>query len=302
MVGILTVFGATGKQGGSVVRTILSHPTLSAQYKVRAVTRDPSKPAAEALKTQGVEVVKADLNDKDSVHKAVEGSQAVFGVTDFWSVVSKDGEIAQGNNIADACKAAGVEHFIWSSLAHASKVSGGKLAHMHHFDSKAEVEEFTRSLGVPATFFYAGAYMSNIPGALQKNGDEYTLAWNLEPGVKMPLFDADDTGKFVSGILLQSSKLLGQRVFGATDWYTPDQVVSTIEKVSGKKATYQALPDEVFKGFLPPLMAEELTETLIFMREYAYYGPEAEEGVKQSLQILDQKPTTLEQFFQKTDL
>lgn len=82
MVGILTVFGATGKQGGSVVRTILSHPTLSAQYKVRAVTRDPSKPAAEALKTQGVEVVKADLNDKDSVHKAVEGSQAVFGVTD----------------------------------------------------------------------------------------------------------------------------------------------------------------------------------------------------------------------------
>lgn len=137
----------------------------------------------------------------------------------------------------------------------------------------------------------------------------------------MPLFDADDTGKFVSGILLQSSKLLGQRVFGATDWYTPDQVVSTIEKVSGKKATYQALPDEVFKGFLPPLMAEELTETLIFMREYAYYGPEAEEGVKQSLQvttsaqkvrgiviadtffqILDQKPTTLEQFFQKTDL
>ena len=82
MVGILTVFGATGKQGGSVVQTILSHPTLSTQYKVRAVTRDPSKPAGEALKTQGVEVVKADLNDEDSVYKAVEGSQVVFGVTD----------------------------------------------------------------------------------------------------------------------------------------------------------------------------------------------------------------------------
>ena len=82
MVGILTVFGATGKQGGSVVQTILSHPTLSTQYKVRAVTRDPSKPAGEALKTQGAEVVKADLNDKDSVRKAVDGSQVVFGVTD----------------------------------------------------------------------------------------------------------------------------------------------------------------------------------------------------------------------------
>ena len=78
---LLTVFGATGKQGGSVVKTILAHPTLSKQYKLRAVTRDPSKPAGEALKQQGVEVVKADLYDKDSVRKAVEGSQAVFGVT-----------------------------------------------------------------------------------------------------------------------------------------------------------------------------------------------------------------------------
>lgn len=82
MVGVLTVFGATGKQGGSVVQTILSHPTLSSQYTVRAVTRDPSKPAGEALKKLGVEVVKADLNDKESVRKAVEGSQVVFGVTD----------------------------------------------------------------------------------------------------------------------------------------------------------------------------------------------------------------------------
>ena len=102
-----------------------------------------------------------------------------------WEIFSKEGEVAQGRNIADACKDAGVEQFIWSSLAHASKgknvhylvydillidliVSEGKLAHMVHLDSKAEVEEYTRSLGIPATFFYAGAYMSNIPSALQK--------------------------------------------------------------------------------------------------------------------------------------
>ena len=101
----------------------------------------------------------------------------------------------------------------------------------------------------------------------------------------MPCFDTDDTGKFVAGILLQPSKLLGQRIFGATDWYTPQQIVSTFEKVSGKKATYQALPDEVFKSFLPPVMAEELVETLIFMRDYAYYGPGAEQGLKESLQV-----------------
>ena len=101
----------------------------------------------------------------------------------------------------------------------------------------------------------------------------------------MALFDTDDTGKFVAGILLQPSKLLGQRIFGATDWYTPKQIISTLEKVSGKKATYQALSDEVFKSFLPPVIAEELTETLIFTRDYAYYGPGAEQGLTKSLQV-----------------
>ena len=85
MAQILTVFGATGKQGGSVVDTILAHPILSTQYKLRAVTRDPSKPAGEALKKKGVEVVKADLADKESVRKAVEGSKVVFGVTNCGS-------------------------------------------------------------------------------------------------------------------------------------------------------------------------------------------------------------------------
>lgn len=104
-----------------------------------------------------------------------------------WEYFSKDVEVAQGRNIADACKDAGVSHLVWSSLAHADKgkissccrgpssvnilflpVSNGELVHMKHFDSKAEVEEYIRELGVPATFFYAGCYMSNFPGALQK--------------------------------------------------------------------------------------------------------------------------------------
>jgi uncharacterized protein YbjT (DUF2867 family) len=78
---IFTVFGATGNQGGSVVKTILSHPELSKTYKIRAITRDVSKPASVALKEQGCEVVAANLNDRDSVFKAIEGSSVVFGVT-----------------------------------------------------------------------------------------------------------------------------------------------------------------------------------------------------------------------------
>lgn len=78
---LLTVFGATGNQGGSVIKSILANPQLSSEYKIRAITRDPSKPSGKALADKGVEVVKADLKDKDSVKKAVEGSSAVFGVT-----------------------------------------------------------------------------------------------------------------------------------------------------------------------------------------------------------------------------
>jgi uncharacterized protein YbjT (DUF2867 family) len=81
---VFTVFGATGNQGGSVVRNILEHPELSKTYKIRAITRDVSKPSAIALKEQGAEVVAADLNDRDSVFKAIEGSSVVFGVTNCW--------------------------------------------------------------------------------------------------------------------------------------------------------------------------------------------------------------------------
>lgn len=298
---ILTVFGSTGQQGGSVINSVQAHPTLSKEYKIRGVTRDPSKPAAQKLTSKGVEVVQADLGDKDSVRKAVEGSYAVFGVTNFWEIFSKDVEVAQGRNIADACKAAGVSHFIWSSIAHATKVSNGKMSNMSHFDSKAEVEEYTREIGVPSTFFWAGPFMSNFPQALQKTEDGYALANNLAPDTKVPLYEVNnDTSKFVAGILAQTEKPSGKRVFGATGWYTPTEMVATIEKVSGKKVTFSSVSDQVYEGFLPPNIAKELTETFAFIREFAYYGPGAEEGVAESLKIVTEKPTTWEEFVQST--
>lgn len=101
----------------------------------------------------------------------------------------------------------------------------------------------------------------------------------------MPLFDAADTGKFVAAIMLQASDLLGHHVFGATDWYTPNEVVSTVAKVSGKITKYQAVSDETFKSFLPLQIAEEMTETFVFMRDYAYYDPGAEQVLTSSLKV-----------------
>lgn len=140
---IVTVIGATGAQGGSVVRHLLGDE----QYTIRAVTRDINKPASLALAEQGVQVVQADINDFESLKRAFEGSYAVFAVTDFWSHFSKTKEVEDGKKIADAAKWAGVQHYIWSSENSPAKLSGGKITRVEHFDSKFEVEEYAQQIG-----------------------------------------------------------------------------------------------------------------------------------------------------------
>jgi len=107
MSNLLVIIGATGKQGGSVIKTILADPNATKQFKLRGVTRDISKPAAKALVDQGVEMVAADLDDKASLVKAFEGAYGVFAVTDFWATMDKDTEVKQGKNMADAAKVCG---------------------------------------------------------------------------------------------------------------------------------------------------------------------------------------------------
>jgi uncharacterized protein YbjT (DUF2867 family) len=101
---LLVVLGATGKQGGSVINSILSDPDAKSTFSLRGITRDTSKPAAQALTAKGVEMVSADLNDKAALGKAFEGAYAVFAVTDYWARMDGGLEIQQGKNAADAAK------------------------------------------------------------------------------------------------------------------------------------------------------------------------------------------------------
>ena len=139
---LLTIFGATGNQGGSVIDAVLSHEDLKDKYSLRGITRDPSSGKSKAMADKGVEMVQAELNDVESLTKAVKGSHGVFGITDFWSLMDKQKEIQQGKNIFEACQSEGVKHYIFSSLPWAEKVTKGVLKNVDHFDSKAEVEEF----------------------------------------------------------------------------------------------------------------------------------------------------------------
>lgn len=138
---LLTIFGATGNQGGSVIDAVLARPELKEKYSLRGITRDPASGKSKAMADQGVEMVKGDLNDVESLKEAVKGSYGVYGMTDFWAVMDKGIEIQQGKNIFEACKAQGVKHYVFSTLPYAEKISDGVLKHVDHFDSKAMVAE-----------------------------------------------------------------------------------------------------------------------------------------------------------------
>jgi len=305
---VLVVFGATGGQGGSVVRSILGDSKLKETWTVRGITRDVSKPSAKALEELGAETVAANLNDAATLKSALKGAYAVFAVTNFWESRSADVEKKQGQDIADAAKEAGVQHFVWSSLLNITELSKGVLSKVSHFDSKAAVETYIRKIGIPATFFIPGFYMSNLPGGMFRQvppNNVWTLALPIPTNTPVPLLDTvDDTGKFVKGILLNREKTLGKRIYGATDYYTVDQIAKEFKEVfpeAGKETKAVELPHEVFKGNLakaglPEESQEELLQNMRLMSEFGYYG-----GAKldESHEILVDKLTTWKEYMQK---
>lgn len=139
------------------------------------------------------------MSSPESVAPAVRGAHTVFLVTNYWESKSAKVEVNQGKAVTDASKAAGVKHIIFSSLIHASKASKGRLSHIQHFDSKADIETYIRDSGVPGTFVLPGFFMSNFLGMIRKNedGKGYTLAMPVDGDKgKAPAYDSSkDTGK-----------------------------------------------------------------------------------------------------------
>ncbi|KAJ6595510.1 hypothetical protein DFH09DRAFT_142066 [Mycena vulgaris] len=176
---IITIFGATGTQGSAVLDAVLA----DGKFIPRAVSRSLDSTASKALIAKGVEVVKADLFDLESVKAAIRGSEAVFGTTNFWDpeVFPADpkgkGEIVQGQNLVDAAKDAGVKFFIWSSLPNATKLSNGLYKHSYHVDNKAIIEDYLKASGVPYAALLTGWFAENLwkIGSLQKTETGYTI-------------------------------------------------------------------------------------------------------------------------------
>lgn len=291
---ILSVFGATGNQGGSVIDAVLADPALSSEYKVRGITRDASKPKAKTLAERGVEVVEADMSSVEAAAVAVKGAHTVFLVTNFWEHLSAETELAQGKAVVDASKAAGVQRIVFSSLINVTEASSGRLSHVSHFDGKAKIEQYVRESGIPAVFFLPGLFMTGMFDMIKK-GEDGVLTYALPADgekAQVPLFDVvADTGKFVKVALKNFDAYAGKRIHAATDYYSPSRIVAEFKEASGKEARFVQVPVDVFKGFLPPPVAQELTENMLLLEDPGYYA-----GAKLSHEDLEEKPTAWKDF------
>src|SRR5215210_3980879 len=217
---IVAVVGSTGSQGGGLANAILSDP--SGGFAVRAITRDPSKDKAKALAAKGAEVVKADIDDLESLKKAFAGAYGVYAVTNFWEHFSGEKEKTQAKNIADAAKAAGVKHVIWSTLEdtrNLMKPDDKRMPMLQekyrvpHFDAKAEANAYFE--GVPTTFLVTSFYWDNLYsfGLAPKKGEDGVYSWTFPMGdSKLAGIAAEDIGKVAYGIFKAGNQYVGKTV------------------------------------------------------------------------------------------
>ena len=307
MAKLLTVFGATGQQGGSVVEYVINDPELSKQFKVRAITRDVTRPAAQALQQKGVEVVKADLDNAESLKPAVRGAHTVFAVTaTIFDERVEERELTHGKAMADAAVAAGAQYFIFSSIPNAGKMSGGKLKNLAHFNAKAEVEDYVRAQPIKSAFFAPGSFMQNFSHMMAPRpaGDgTYAIANFIKPETQLPLIDiVDDTGKYVGAILAEPDKYEGKVFSAATRLYTYSEIVKTMSEASGKTVKYQQLPQDVWSSFIPPESAAYVVDMFLWFQDYGYYGSQTDELVDWTSKQARGKLTTLEEYLAKNPL
>lgn len=255
---IIAVIGSTGSQGGGLARAILSDS--NGGFAVRAITRDTGKDKAKALASQGAEVVSANLDDVESLKKAFAGAYGVYGVTNFWEHFSGEKEKAQAKNIADAAKAAGVKHVIWSTLEDTRKLMQPDDKRMPmlqgsyrvpHFDAKAEANAYFS--GLPVTYLVTSFYWDNLYmfGLAPKKGDDGVYSWTFPMGnSKLAGMAAEDIGKVAYGIFKAGQQYVGKTVGIVGENLTIKEMGDKLSKGLGiGPVQYNAVEADAYRGF-----------------------------------------------------
>jgi uncharacterized protein YbjT (DUF2867 family) len=263
------VIGGTGAMGSPVVRALLA----TSKSAVRILTRDPDNQRVRNLRATGggrVEAVRGNLDDEDSLSAAMAGARAVFCNTDFWSTASPLREYEQGLRALKAARAAGVDHFVWSSLDNAIGLTGGRVP-VPHFDSKAAVEAwidlmrsdefmrqdadgwFSRHVSVLVTAPYFQNFQFRVlpkRGKLSDGRDG--LAFHLPLGVgRYPLIALEDIAWFACHILANPDRWAGRTLRVLGDALSGADVAATFERVTGIPAEYRDVPLATIRAGMP---------------------------------------------------
>ncbi len=295
---IIAVTGATGAQGGGLVRAILCDP--DGGFAVRALTRDIKSEKARELAKAGAEVVAADVDDPESLKRAFQGAHAAFCVTFFWAHFSPEKEMAQAANLANAAKQAGVGHVIWSTLEDTRRrvpLSDNRMPTLMgkykvpHFDAKGESDHFFSDLGLPVTFLLTSFFWDNFiqSGMGPRKGPDGKLAITLPMGdKKLPGIAAEDIGNCAYGIFKKGREYVGKTVGIAGEHLTGRAMAAALTKALGKEVVYNDVPPEVYRGLGFP-GAEDLGNMFQFKRDFeqAFCGarnPEVARSLNPSLQ------------------
>ena len=277
---IIAVLGATGAQGGGLVRAILDDP--NGGFVARAITRDVTSDKAKAFAHMGVEVAAADIDDEKSLRKALQGAYGAYFVTFYWVHFSPEKEMAEARNMASAAKAAGIKHAIWSTLEDTRQwvpLSDNRMPTLMdkykvpHFDAKGASNKVFTELGVPTTFLLTSFYWDNFIyfGMGPKKGPDGKLAIALPMGdKKLPGIAAEDIGRCAYGIFKKGSEYIGKTVGIAGEHLTGEQMAAELTKALRQAVRYNAVTPEAYRGFGFP-GAEDLGNMFQFNRDFEEY-------------------------------
>ena len=267
---LIAVIGATGQQGGAVVRALQAQ----GQFKVRALTRNPAKHRGLAE-----EVLEADLDRSESLKAAFEGAHGVFLVANFWEPGTD--ELKQATAAVRAAKAAGVKHLVWSTLPDVETISGGKF-HVPHFTGKARIDRIVREAGfVNHTFVIAPFFYQNLVGALapQKQADG-SLGWALpfDPDLRsIHMGNINELGNIVAGAFAHPDQAgHGEYLPLVGDFMSFNEIVDTLNR-QGHEFSFKQVPKEVFATSFPG--AAEMAATFAYFQAHTYLGSDSRDQI-----------------------
>jgi uncharacterized protein YbjT (DUF2867 family) len=277
---ILAVVGATGAQGGGLVRAVVEDE--DSPFAVRALTRNIDSDKAKELARLGVAVVAADLDDLESLERAFAGAYGAYLVTNFWEHFSPEKELAQARNMAEAARSAGLEHVIWSTLEDTrnwlsldddSMPTLMERYKVPHFDAKGQANALFTELGVPTTFLLTSFYWDNFIhfGLGPQKGPDGRYALTLPMAdKKLSGIAAEDIGRTAYGIFKRGPALAGKTIGIAGEHLTGSEMAAAMSKALGLGVHYNAVSPEVYRSFDFP-GADDMGNMFQFKRDFNDY-------------------------------